>query len=1372
MADENTQPANNTAIQDTFQALGPPDQSVAPQSDAPAESQAVSDAVKTLGPPQQAQMDTSAPSSANNVRQGYLQEFSSKIQEAYNSSKVSQIRESTLGHAVSDGTMSLEDAQKKINDDEATKWQSEDVDQYEKKMWANWAIGLPTSIGVETAKALPFFEQAAVPYAGGAAVGGGAALATGVGAPAALPVAALSGMATSAGWAINYLYGQEYLKRRMQGASDQEAKQWGYTSALGQGMLQALQVDNLAKVPINAARVPLEMAKPGLVKAFVNFSQKFLMQESGGQLTVQTATNALKGTAGNFVVKQTLLGEAQVAVDLMMSTLEGTIHKHPDMVSTVEEAVKEVQDTFKKTVASSIGLHAAGKLAGKPIGFSLKVFGKVLKRTNETHLQMQQAKFAQIDQTPDEQLSRSQLKGKVERTERRRSKAQVRREARLEKRNAAENEVRRIFNAANSKFVIESDESFTKEKDRIQKVLKGLINKSDLLDDKTKAALLTRVPSIDSTKDLLRMGEKFLDDTKTAEERTQLDKAKKDLQKAIDAGQPRTGNKAKLTPTVQASLQYYDEFFTPEKLKGTKENPVTQDDIKAHMAKKAGDYIDAGFKGEVDKAKEAQANAMKGTISELFQQPAHPLEKLRIAQEAFMYWSGQMDTEAINRLADEVKETVDENRAQFLEDKEAQNKAFEQKRQKVLKGVQGKNEVIPSTEVKQGKIRKKEFAVKSIINALTKTNTALADELFQDTPPDERDQYVKIIDQTNSENKQHTLDEKSAQKLQELLSDALDSDWEKAQRLVFEGSKEELFSQSYTDIEGNAQILGRTTLNELLYLHLAIEDHSAIPGLVRGNKYTLAGMVEDGQLSTQEVVNHILEQRADGKYLDLGDAIRNFYQWYAPQIKNHYLKLYGVELPTHEDYSGKLQHTGTEVFGGMPDLLDTVTNYSKGMITPSSTITRSGSSLPVKLVNPFNQAVSHFRQFNFWIANSEQASELTYIFSDSSKNGLKDVIAYKLTPQFNNLIDGRLAYQYHLKPGIFDASDSALGQLTGNLATGILGADFTQPAKQLASTMLALTDVSVSEFMNGLANASNKEKLTGYLSRSEIYKARQGQIIPQVLEATNSSEYLNFTQKDSLQKFKEFNMIPMSKWGDGTASAITGYIGYEAALKQGASIEEAVLAGDRLVDKTQSSTRPSQRVPAEMKGGFGKTGMTFAKQGIQEFNLMASAGRDMLKHPSPKTYTKAAKMFLAGFTANAIYQAINSAPGWVLGNETEKEQSTKRWQQGTFSYPIGVLPLGIGDAAGGVTAAIDESGQSPEPTTIVGNITKSLAQTGYYTTKLVKEIGTGQDIEMKDVFHAFKAWSMVGSIASGIPFYRYFINAQFAGKVYNKATGN
>jgi len=1296
-------------------------------------------------------------------------EFGQKLQEARQLGQYS-FRDAALGHAVRSGNMTLEEAEAKIAADDEQAHLSADLDQYVKDSQVPWL----SAIAVETTKSLPMFEASLAPFTAGAAIGGGATAATGVGAVVAVPFGALTGSATAAGWTADIITGQEYLNRRRGGMGHEAASAASTISGLIQGTLSGVQFGQAAKVPINAAKSMLEQHAINL--------GKFLME-------------GIK-----FEFGQLALAEAQTITRLITDAISGTVADAPGVVPTLERAAEEFWKTAQTTLTAGAGFFVGGKIVGAGTGMALRSGRDVVnhvQQVKDAHLKNQAAKIERMQAkiNPDEADAEPATSQPAEKSKNAQTKER-RTAERLDKREAAEREVRRIFDAAKSLFTVDTPETKMQEANRVQRLLKRMVTNSDKLDDAMKTRLLSRVIEIDSVSDLLREGDRFIEDQRGREHANEVKAAEKKLYGAIESGQQKD-KKAKLPAPVQQSLKWYKEFFTePEPTNtGRKSEPGAGDmgeqkpkgepaakgepgadkmneptaaesrqksETKDLALKKALDYIDKGIEEERKKLEQQIDKLESGELSELFTQPAELAEKKRIAMQAVQYWSGNLDPKKVLELAGEIEAMVKEGKSDFFERKQAESENLLTARAEVVEAVQGIKPVTPSIE----KSTPKQIgAFGKVLHSLTKTSTSLWDELLQDVPADERQKLVaKHLDFTDVENREAKIVIDASQKIHKLYVEAAGSIKE-ARRVIQKGDDpRNRVEIQYTDTTGNSAVEMHRPV-DLAYLYMAMDDPGAVPGLTHGNKYTLEGMVEDGHTSTQEAIRDALSKFEGGKLLQLADAVKDAYRWFAPQVGNHYLKEYGVALPMDDNYSGQIQHRHLERIKSAGDLMEDVHNFARRSLDPGSTKLRTNSKLPVKPYNPFQQLERHVSDMAFWIANSEKARELSFIFSDSSKDGLRDIIQHKRGEEYTGLIDSRIAFQFHLKPGLMDIGDGPFRNVKGNMATGLLYARIDQGPKQLTSILATLSTSTPAEFIDGFVGAFDKKRMDEYLSRSELYRDRQDQIRAQVQNVTKQPDFGDIITAGNKLTINQFFGIPMVKWGDGVGAAIGGFIEFNRVLKSGGTMEEAVLAGDGMVDRTASSSRDSQKVPAEMKGGIASWSLAFQKEGIQAMNRESGAIRDFLVHKDDKHLARMARTIVSIHLAQTIFQTLNNMPAFVVGDEKEQEQAALRIGGAAIGGSFAQLPLIGWDVMAGALSGF--KGEQ-EPRTVIGGLAGDSAKLVKRTWNLVKKSATGDEITFEDWAKEFKSMAAVASVASGLPFWGLFKYADLGRKVVEK----
>lgn len=1276
-------------------------------------------------------------------------EFSDKIQEAREVGR-GGFREAALGHAVAAGNMTLEEAESQISADTKLAEMSADLEQYEKDSWDSWITGIPTSITISTVKSLPMLEESLKPFGVGAALGGGAALATGAGAPFAAPVAGMTGTAVASGWAADLITGQEYLQRRRQGIPHDEALAASNISGVIQGMLQGLRFGSTGKAALDTAKNVM-------------------------QAHMQTMANFM-ADAGKFGAIQIGLGEAQTATRLIADAIAATVGKTPDAMPTMEKAIDEFSRTFRETLASSAGMFLGTKAIGTGLGLTGKSLVKVARTAANKHIENQAAKVERFNNSvnggvngdsskaaQNEVAARQKFVGKNPTTSA--IEKRLRAATRLEQRLAHEAEINRIISAADSLFTIDREyrvsksgkvyrETAKQETARLQKLVKNLVTRSDKLDDKMKIKLLKRVPEIDGTPALLRMGQAIIEEMRGREYANELAAADARLKGAIKSGQPKSGKAVIDNAAAQQSLKWYDEFFSlPKKMK--------PEEAKQAALQRAREFMENGVKQEIEHMQAQVEQLDQGKIGTIFDPVAELSEKLRIATEASNYFADLLSPEEIHELAESVETTVKTGKADFLERKQREAERLLTDRAKVLEAHQGAKPVTPSDSASPPKEMN---LVGKVMNSMRRNESALWDKLLQDTKPEDRQAIIdKILSITEAENKEHELIRKASEDLSDRYEEAVGS-LREAKRLIRNASnKKQRIAITYTDIHGESQTK-HFTVDQLVRAHMAFEDKGAVPGLMHGNKFTLEGMVEDGQTSTQEAIRAFLETHEEGKYLKLAGAVQDHYRWFAPFFSNHYLKEYGVKPKMEPTYSGRIKHRQVERIKSMTDLLNGVHDFAKQSLDPASAKERSDSKLPLFLDNPFEQVVAHQNEMAFWIANSDKARQLSFIFSDTSENGLRDVITHKLSSDYLNLIDGRLAFQFHLKPGIMDIADRPLADVRGKFSVSILGNRPDQRVKQLTGVFAPLRTCTWAEWREGFVKSqTDKKAVAEYLKHSELYRERQEHTVKEMMQIADRS-FLDKLTGDRAFEASKFFMRDMH-WGDGVAAKVGGFIEYNRLRKGGATPEEAALGADRLVDQTMASSRAGQKTPNEFKKGQSALNAAFQKEAIQAFNRQAAAVRDAMIHRDPETIKRAARIWFSVVAAQTMFETINNTPAFIVGDDQDKQQAMER---------IGLsMMFGALTRVPGLGWDLATIAQGKEPRTMSGAIAGDASKFFKKVWKIANQAAEGEDVELdgETAWTTMKALALAQGWWTSLPIYPVFKYLELGGDIAKKAGG-
>lgn len=312
--------------------------------------------VAGAGQPNDAQTptQTAQPGSPSSPLKGII-EFTNKLREAYQVGE-GGIREAALGQAVASGSLTLEDALQRRDSDEQLKWKSNNVDEYEQRSWPMWGEGLLVGAAMEGVKSLPIMAQQFQPPESSEQLAG-----------------AIAPLVHVADWTGKYTFGQDYLRRRLAGAPHEDAARYAAANGMVQGVVAALSFMPLGGVAANAAKVPMQAAKPLIMRALSGLAQHAV---SGAKFTATQEGFALTGSV----------------VQNVLDAVEGTVSKNGFTAPPLKEASKEFWETFTKTAGMSLLLHEGASA----LGLGMRGIVEATKVAKDVHLQRQTGKLARM----------------------------------------------------------------------------------------------------------------------------------------------------------------------------------------------------------------------------------------------------------------------------------------------------------------------------------------------------------------------------------------------------------------------------------------------------------------------------------------------------------------------------------------------------------------------------------------------------------------------------------------------------------------------------------------------------------------------------------------------------------------------------------------------------------------------------------------------------------------------------------------------------------------------------------------------------------------------------------------------------------------
>ncbi|MDX2105765.1 MAG: hypothetical protein SFY67_05125 [Candidatus Melainabacteria bacterium] len=276
-----------------------------------------------------------------------ISKFGKYLQQKYQLGNAA-IRNGALGRKVMDGTIDYEDAQKMIEADDETRFNQQNVEDYEK---SSNLFYIPQIMGA-TLGTVPFMIEGLKGAAAGAATG--ATVGTFMGLPG--PMAAFGASLGTAHVTSEIAAGNSYLTMRAKGIPHDTAKLFSTLDGAVQGTIEAAQLGQTGKLVGTAAQNASKPLREAATRHFQNFFK--------------------------YMGEQLLEEEAQTLSELQFRGMAALASGRPDAAPTMQERADEYWNTFKESSKAFLGLYVGGKVTGYGAGKAAKLLKLQMEETN------------------------------------------------------------------------------------------------------------------------------------------------------------------------------------------------------------------------------------------------------------------------------------------------------------------------------------------------------------------------------------------------------------------------------------------------------------------------------------------------------------------------------------------------------------------------------------------------------------------------------------------------------------------------------------------------------------------------------------------------------------------------------------------------------------------------------------------------------------------------------------------------------------------------------------------------------------------------------------------------------------------------------
>lgn len=382
--------------------------------------------------------------------------------------------------------------------------------------------------------------------------------------------------------------------------------------------------------------------------------------------------------------------------------------------------------------------------------------------------------------------------------------------------------------------------------------------------------------------------------------------------------------------------------------------------------------------------------------------------------------------------------------------------------------------------------------------------------------------------------------------------------------------------------KGNTEATARYNKAQLIDIWMKMQDpelHDTMTDTAKGNGWTFTGDVTQGR-SFEETVESILEPED----LAVGQSLLDFYDDYHSRVNTAFRDKYGADLPKRDNYS-PLSRESHDVVPGSQQ----AHNLMFTSLLPGSAKSRVNSLKAIKPENAYNIMNDHINGWEHFMAFDEILGTMKNVFSDSNIN---KTIEQRHGYGTKKVIDSYVE-RFVSDTAMADNNDGAnwlYRAMRSDISKAALGFKAVyQMGTQLTSGVAMWGDHNIADIAKGygyyIKNFQEAEKAmrdSPILSRRfregnsiDIEQAlRQNGIGAELMTRLFGVDQVELGPKqyDVLTRL----MFDGIRYGDAGVARVFGGAVYGAERAAGKSKQEAIMAVERAMERTQQGDTVEQ----------------------------------------------------------------------------------------------------------------------------------------------------------------------------------------------------
>jgi len=404
---------------------------------------------------------------------------------------------------------------------------------------------------------------------------------------------------------------------------------------------------------------------------------------------------------------------------------------------------------------------------------------------------------------------------------------------------------------------------------------------------------------------------------------------------------------------------------------------------------------------------------------------------------------------------------------------------------------------------------------------------------------------------------------------------------------------------------------------------------------------TLTESFELGNNYTPEIKNAIVNglSRQDKQ---LGDLILESYQDQYKVVNPVYRNIYGVNLPSNDNYS-PIKRSGFKlnpdsVFGQ----LNEDNNYRRA-IAPGAIKSRVENTRTIDSRGALSTLSRHLDETNYFVSWSERIRQLNSVFID---NEVRTVIKEKFGSKLLGSIDKNLQ-QFTQNGNSYAEQNATVDAMRKGFTVGALAIKPAIMVKQWVSTLAYLENLSAKDFTSGFIDFwKNPIKNTKILNEESIFIRERGKNMDRDVKAAISTDtFSSFKKKPTFANVLLMNV----KLGDKGAILVGSWALRKKLLADGMSQDDVIKKYEKFGNTTQQSSDLSQLSLFQRGGSFAKLFTMFMSSQRQYLNKEVNAVKSLFREEgaSMKNIKRVARiMFIYHVLLPVAFQFIANLGRW------------------------------------------------------------------------------------------------------------------------------